>query len=158
MAAECCSSCEYQRTVGYPSTSWASCSSSSLLITSSYYILNVLSFPDRLFIIGELMLLLSGVRLHTPECWGVAESWEEETWFRSWHADWEAHSRRKHCSCRDHMWPATAGNISNVSLVSLKSSVDQHWSWCMELYQRHFLIKWLEMVVGNHFRTRWQLV
>ena len=25
MAAECCSSCEYQRTVGYPSTSWASC-------------------------------------------------------------------------------------------------------------------------------------
>jgi len=29
MAAECCSSCEYQRTVGYPSTSWASCSRSS---------------------------------------------------------------------------------------------------------------------------------
>ena len=25
MAADCCSSCEYQRTVGYPSTSWASC-------------------------------------------------------------------------------------------------------------------------------------
>jgi len=25
MAAECCSSCEFQRTVGYPSTSWASC-------------------------------------------------------------------------------------------------------------------------------------
>ena len=25
MAAECCSSYEYQRTVGYPSTSWASC-------------------------------------------------------------------------------------------------------------------------------------
>jgi len=25
MAAECCSSCEYQRTVGYPSTSWAFC-------------------------------------------------------------------------------------------------------------------------------------
>jgi len=25
MAADCCSSCEYQRTIGYPSTSWASC-------------------------------------------------------------------------------------------------------------------------------------
>jgi len=28
MAVECCSSCEYQRTVGYPSTSWASCTDS----------------------------------------------------------------------------------------------------------------------------------
>ena len=49
MAAECCSSCEYQRTVGYPSTSWASCCHSLrpapqfLLYFASLYVMSCVS-------------------------------------------------------------------------------------------------------------------
>jgi len=38
MSADCCSSCEYQRTVGYPSTSWASCLHSRWRLWSTSHI------------------------------------------------------------------------------------------------------------------------
>jgi len=54
MAAECCSSCEYQRTVGYPSTSWASCTYKLELLQSlnkhRCFLLSVISLGHILIV------------------------------------------------------------------------------------------------------------
>jgi len=57
----------------------------------------------------ECDMCVLGVRLHSLECWRLAESREKEAWLRSWDIDWETHSRRKHCASWDHMSTAAAG-------------------------------------------------
>jgi len=54
MAAECCSSCEYQRTVGYPSTSWASCFVKPGVKINSAYYRDVLLTQKLLQVIGHI--------------------------------------------------------------------------------------------------------
>jgi len=79
MAAECCSICEYQRTVGYPSNSWASCSKShaikqkwmffsehSVLIA---YMPTVICRPNLLFILAHF-----SSRLYIYSEWFCARS------------------------------------------------------------------------------------
>ena len=67
MAAECCSSCEYQRTVGYPSTSWASCqfTEDCLLLKAVFANAILTNIESESFVI-ELLFLSFGVVLYRP--------------------------------------------------------------------------------------------